>query len=378
MDLRVIRELMAEEYKEKEISITDLSEKYHLSRPTVYKWLKRYEDKGKEGLKEESRAPKHSPNQTSAEIIQLVVAEKMKNRKRGPRKVQAQLKRKYPEKKIPSVSTVGYWLKKVGLVMPRRKRYHVPPYTQPFKHCEKANDVWSLDYKGQFMLLNGNYCYPLTVTDNYSRYLLCCQALVGPQYKPTRRYLESLFREHGVPMAIRSDNGTPFAGRCVGGLSRLMIWWILLGIVPERIKKGCPQENGRHERMHRSLKYEVLDTVARNLREQQRVFDDFRYEYNYDRPHESLEDKTPSEYYIKSNRPYVEHPHEPEYGYNYEVRRVRHSGEIKFRNQSYYLTELLEGYPIGLKEIGEGLWRLHFSFYELGTIDLRTKKILRN
>ena len=359
-------------------NITDLSQKYMVTRPTVYKWLMRYKRFGIEGLKEHSRVPKRCPHRTSKEILDIIIEEKLRNRKRGPRKVRAQLKRKHPELELPAVSTIGYWFKKEGLVEKRKKRLHVPPYTQPFGGCNAPNDSWSIDYKGQFHMKNGHICYPLTVSDNYSRFLLGCKALEGPRYKPTRKCMESIFREYGLPDAIRSDNGIPFAGRSIGGLSRLMIWWILLGIIPERIRKGCPQENGRHERMHRTLKSDVLNPVAGNLREQQKAFDLYRYDYNHERPHESLNDQTPSDYYKKSNRQYVEHPHRANYDHNYLVRQVRHSGEIKFMGRMFLITKLLAGQPVGLKEINDGFWQLQFSFYVLGSIDLRKNKVIRN
>jgi len=375
MDLKI---QFVNDWNNEYFSITDLSQKYGISRPTIYKWLKRYEQYGIEGLKEQSRAPKHCPYRTSKKILDLVIQEKLKNRKRGPRKVRAQLKRKHAELEFPAVSTIAYWLKKEGLVERRKKRLHVPPYAQPFCECDAPNDVWSIDYKGQFYMKNGHVCYPLTLSDNFSRFLLGCQALEGPRYVPTRLCLESIFREYGLPGAIRCDNGTPFAGRCVGGLSRLMIWWILLGIIPERIGKGCPQENGRHERMHRTLKSDALNPVARNLKEQQKAFDIFRHDYNNDRPHESLNDQMPSDYYKKSNRPYVECPHPPDYGHDYLVRNVRHSGEIKFMGRMFFITELLAGQTVGLKEIADGLWQIQFSFYALGSVDLRKNKIIRN
>lgn len=369
---------LTKDWNDEHFSITDLSHKYGVSRPTVYKWLKRYKRDGIEGLKEKSRAPERCPHRTSGEILDIVIKEKLRNRKRGPRKVRAQLKRKHPELELPAVSTIGYWLKKEGLVEPRKKRSHVPPYTEPFSECKEPNDVWSIDYKGQFYMKNWHVCYPLTISDNFSRFLLGCKALKGPRYDPTRCYMESIFREYGLPDAIRSDNGTPFAGRCIGGLSRLMIWWILLGIIPERIRKGHPQENGRHERMHRTLKSDALNPVAGNLKEQQKAFDNFRHEYNNERPHESLNDQMPSDYYRKSNRPYVEQPHPPEYDHNYLVRQVHHSGEIKFMGRTFYLTELLTRQPVGLREIEDGLWQLQFSFYVLGAIDLRKNKVIRN
>ncbi|MDO8748987.1 MAG: integrase core domain-containing protein, partial [Candidatus Omnitrophota bacterium] len=338
----------------------------------------RYEQCGIEGLKEQSRAPKTCPHRTPEEVISLVIQEKLKNRKRGPRKIRAQLKRQHPNLELPAVSTISYWLKKEGLVEKRKKRLRVPPYTRPFCECKAPNDVWSIDYKGQFYMKNGHVCYPLTISDNLSRFLLGCKALQGPRYAPTKKHLELIFREYGLPDAIRSDNGTPFAGKGIGGLSRLSVWFIQLGITPERIEKGCPEQNGRHERMHRTLKNDVLDSIARNLKEQQKAFDIFRHDFNHNRPHESLNDQTPSEFYKKSNRPYIDHPHMPEYGYDYTVRHVKHGGEIKFKGRTFYVTELLAKQPVGLKEIADGLWQLQYSFYTLGSVDLRKNKIIRN
>jgi len=369
---------LVRDWNEKHMNVTDLAQKFKISRPTVYKWLQRHEQLGVEGLKEVSRAPKHSPYRTAGEIVDLIVAEKLKNRKWGPRKIRAHVKREHPELSIPAVSTVGYWLKKEGLVQKRKKRPHVPPYTQPFYGCEASNDTWSIDYKGQFFMKNGCICYPLTITDNYSRFLLGCEALEGPRYEPTRRSIESIFRQYGLPDAIRTDNGVPFAGKGIGGLSRLTVWWILLGIIPERIGKGCPHENGRHERMHRTLKEEALSPVAADLKAQQEAFDRFRYEYNTLRPHESLGDGVPHEHYTKSTRPYVENPHPPEYGHDYTVRQVRHSGEIKFAGRMIYVSELLSGLPVGLKETDDGLWKLCFSFYTLGSLDLKKNRVIRN
>ena len=359
-------------------SMISLSQKYGISRPTSYKWLSRYNDLGIEGLKEQSRAPKNCPHRTSKEIIHLVIQEKLKNRKRGPRKVRARLMRLHPEIKFPAISTLAYWLKKEGLVENRKERLRVPPYTQPFSDCRAPNDVWSLDYKGQFYLQNKRVCYPITVSDNFSRFLLGCDALAGPRYLPTRQCLEAIFREYGLPQAIRFDNGTPFASKGIGGLSRLMIWFILLGITPERIGKGRPYENGRHERMHRTLKKDALDPIARNFKEQQKAFDVFRHDYNDIRPHEALNDQTPSDYYKKSNRPYVAHPHPPEYDHDYLIRHVRQNGEIKLKSQMVYIAESLAGYPVGLKQVADDHWQIQFSFYRLGTLDLRKNKIIRN
>jgi len=358
-------------------NITDLSKKYGVSRPIIYKWLYRYEELGIDGLKEQSRAPNYSPNQTEDDIVQLIIDEKLKNRKRGPKKIHSQLKRQYPHIDLPAPSTIGEWLKKHGLVKNRKKRLRVPPYTEPFQACQSPNAVWSADYKGQFYTRDTRVCYPLTISDNYSRYLLKCHGLPGPRYKETKTVFEATFREYGLPDAIRVDNGTPFAGKCLGGLSCLSIWWIQLGIVPERIDKGCPQQNRRHERMHRTLKEEALGAIAYNMKEQQKHFDLFRTDYNNHRPHEALKQNTPSGYYHKSMRPYVEKPAMPDYDLDYTVRRVRHSGEIKFKGNMYYLTQLLTGQPVGLKEITDGQWTIYYSFQPIGALDLRKNRIIK-
>ena len=368
---------MLADWQTKLFSITDLSQKYGISRKTVYKWLNRYEQIGVDGLKELSRRPNSSPGQASEEIIELIIKEKLKNRKRGPKKIHAQLKRRYPMLEVPTPSTIGHWLKENGLVEARKMRKRVPPYTQPFISCQSPNVVWSADFKGQFYTKDAKVCYPLTVSDNYSRYLLKCVGMPGPRYQGTRAVFVSAFREYGLPDAIRIDNGTPFAGQCIGGLSRLMIWWIQLGIIPERIEKGSPQQNGRHERMHRTLKLESLDPIAINMKEQQKQFELFRIDYNNHRPHEALNQESPVKYYEQSSRPYVEKPVEPEYDYSYIVRRVRSNGEIKLNGKMCFLTELLAGQPVGLKELDGGIMSIDYGFYPLGLIDLKKNKVIK-
>jgi len=358
-------------------SVTDLSNKHGVSRPTIYKWVNRYKEYGLDGLKEQSRRPNHSPNQTADDLIQLIVKEKLKNRNRGPKKIYNQLKMQYSDIDWPAPSTIGEHLKKHGLVKKRKKRLRVPPYTEPFQLCQAPNSVWSADYKGQFNMRNGRICYPLTISDNYSRYLLGCKGLPGPRYQPTRKIFESVFREYGLPDAIRIDNGTPFASRSIGGLSRLSVWWIQLGIIPERIDKGCPQQNGRHERMHRTLKAEAINSKALNIKEQQKRFDWFRFDYNYHRPHESLNQKPPANYYHKSDRKYIEKPVLPDYDHSFIVRRVCSGGDIKLYGHRYYLTELLFGQDVGLKETADGQLTIYYSFHPIGTINSRKNKVIK-
>jgi len=375
MDLKV---RLVSDWKFGDSNKTDLSKKYGVSRKTIYKWLKRYDQLGIDGLKEQSRAPKSCPHRISEKILSLIIQEKLRKRNRGPKKIKAQLQRRHTDIALPAVSTISYWLKKKGLVQKRKKRLRVAPYSEPFSECNAPNAVWSIDYKGQFWTRDKRVCYPLTISDNFSRYLLDCRGLEGPRYDLTKEVLISAFREYGLPDAIRTDNGVPFAGKCVGGLSRLSIWWIRLGIKPERIEKGCPQQNGRHERMHRTLKADAVHPIAGNLKEQQGQFDLFRQDYNNQRPHEALGQKVPDDYYYRSIRSYVEDPPLPEYERDYAVRQVRQSGGIKFTGRYFFISELLIGHPIGLKEIADGIWQLYYSFYALGLLDLRKNKIIRN
>jgi len=360
----------------KKFSKADLSCKYEISRPTIDKWLARYGQEGIDGLKERSRAPHNCSHKTSDKIIEMIVVQKLKNAKRGPKKIIAQLKREHPNMQWPSPSTAGEWLKKHNLVKKRKKRHRVAPYSEPFRMCTKPNEVWSADYKGQFSTQDGKLCYPLTISDNYSRYLLKCHGLQGPRYYQTKAVFESAFKEYGLPNAIRTDNGIPFASVSIGGLSHLSIWWILLGIIPERIDKGCPEQNGRHERMHRTLKEEALNPVAQTLREQQMEFKRFRVAYNDKRPHEALNQEYPCDYYKTSKRAYSHRLKKPEYDSSVEIRQVRRNGHIMFSNQDFFLSKLLGGYAIGLKEVDDGYWQIYFSFQPIGTIDIRKKRII--
>ncbi len=363
------------DWKQSEGHITELSKKYEISRKTVYKWIGRYEKEGIDGLKEKSRAPKVSPNQTKDHIVERLIDEKCRHMNWGPKKIVAVLERKYPYERWPAPSTAGEWFKKLGLSRKKKKRMIVPPYSKPFEECNLPNDVWSADYKGQFRMRNRQYCYPLTISDNNSRYLLSCEALEGPRYKETRTVFEETFKKHGLPLAIRTDDGIPFAGRNITGLSRLSIWWIKLGIIPERIDKGEPQQNGRHERMHRTLKEEVTTPPAIDLKAQQEKLDLFQIEYNEDRPHEALGQKTPASIYKRSKENYTDRPFIPEYDMDFCVRSVKRGGEIKFKGNLYFLSELLGREQVGLKEITEDKWQINFSFQPIGIINLRRKRI---
>lgn len=363
---------------EEKYDITELSQRFGVSRKTIYKWLNRYIQKGISGLEEMSRAAHTHPNITDTDKINRIIDFKLKHMKWGPKKIIDCLQRSYPDENWPSPSTASDWLKKNDLVKDRKKRRHVQRYQDYFIECAEPNDVWSADYKGQFYTRDRKVCYPLTVTDNFSRYLIACDGLEGPRFFETKECFERIFREYGLPLAIRTDNGTPFAGTGIGGLSRLSIWWIKLGIIPERIDPGEPQQNGRHERMHKTLKESTVSPAIRNLCEQQKKFDYFRVEYNVERPHESIGMKRPAEIFKKSNRTFPDKIQSIEYPDDYIVRNVKRGGEIRFGNKLYFISGLLHREQIGLKEISDGLWQINFGLYKLGYIDLHKKKLIRN
>jgi len=355
--------------------ITELSDIYGVSRKTIYKWIERYEQFGPEGLKEHSRAPINHPNQTDKDIIDRLVEAKLLHIHWGPEKLLDFLHQYQPQIKWPSVCTAEKWLKRRGLVKKRRLRKRIPAYSEPFLDCGAPNNVWSADYKGQFKTGDGRWCYPLTITDNMSRYLITCKGLFSPCHADTQPWFEWAFHEYGLPEAIRTDNGTPFAGRGITGLSRLSIWWIKLGIRPERIESGKPQQNGRHERMHRTLKQETAQPPKADMNRQQLRFDEFRHEYNYVRPHKALDKKTPASVYQVSPRRFPKKLREPEYDLGTDVRTVRHGGEIGFKRAYYFLSELLAGEKVGLVETSDGKYEIRFGFHPIGILDVKLQKL---
>src|SRR6058998_3668358 len=280
----------------------ELCRAYGISRPTADKWIQRYQQGGVEQLEERSRAAHCHPNQTSEEVRQMLIDTKLYQQSWGPKKVLDYLRENGPQLTWPADSTAGEILKRAGLVRRRVKRQHVTAYSEPFSSCQAPNQIWSADFKGDFALGNHRRCYPLTLSDNFSRYLLLCRALEHPSYAAVRPWLEWAFREYGLPQAIRTDNGAPFASLAIGGVSELSKWWIKLGIRPERIKPGKPSQNGRHERMHRTLKHDVPPQPTH--RRQQNHFDLFLEQYNWQRSHEALGRKTPASVYRLSPRSY--------------------------------------------------------------------------
>jgi len=364
-------------YLQGEDSLTAVCRRFGVSTKTGRKWVGRYRESGPEGLRDRSRAPHRHPNATSAEIIQLVIMAKHKRPNWGPRKLIPRLREQHPEAELPAPSTAGQILERHGLVKPRKRVRHTPPWTRPLEDCTAPNETWCIDFKGWFRTLDGVRCDPLTITDAYSRMLLCCRGLSSQNGRLVRRAMERVFREYGLPATIRSDNGTPFASTALGGLSRLAVWWIKLGIMPERIRPGHPEENGRHERMHRTMKAETTNPPMPNMRSLQVVFDGFRFEFNEERPHEALGQVTPASIYRPSKRSYPTRIREVEYASETTVRRVRSKGEIKWKGELIYLTEALTGEPVGLIPEDDRHLAVYFGPMKLCLLELSTNKIIR-
>lgn len=356
-------------------TMTSLCQEFGISRKTGYKVAKRYEEEGLEGLKERSRAPHVQARETAREIQQVLIDARKAHPTWGPRKIRAWLQNRDGSLDLPSPSTIGDILRREGLVHPRRRGRMKSPYgSTPRSDAKESNQQWDADFKGEFLLGNGTYCFPLTVTDNYSRYLLKVHALAGTGTAGTRRIFERAFREFGLPHSIRTDNGCPFAGSGLGHLSGLSVWWIKLGILLLRGRPHHPEDNGRHERMHRTLKAEATRPPAFRNQSQQKRFNAFREEYNNERPHEALDQKPPARLFKVSARPYPSRVPDLEYPAHYEVRTVNSGGIFSWHSQGIFVNNSLEGERVGLVEFDDGLWKVYFSTLELGVLDLKRMK----
>ncbi len=359
-----------------EDTMVELCRGYGISRKTGYKWLGRYLKEGAEGLTDRSRIPKCCPQAVGAEVEAAVVAARGAHPTWGPKKLRVFLEREHPGTAWPARSTMAEILKRHGLVVPRKRRRRTPPQEVPFGSCDGPNAIWCADFKGWFRTGDGRRCDPLTVSDAYSRYLLRCQTLRKTTVGLVRPLMEAAFREYGLPGAIRTDNGPPFASRGVAGLSVLSVWWIKLGIVPERIEPGKPQQNGRHERMHLTLKAETASPPERSLRAQQRRFDVFRLEYNEVRPHEALEMDTPASWYAPSARGYPSRLADPAYPSGWSCRRVCDRGEFRWQVTKVFLGRALDGELVGLEPLGGRYWRVWFDRMALGVLQTGRARLL--
>jgi transposase InsO family protein len=370
--LRFIADIMSDEG-----SMASLCRDYGISRKTGYKYLSRYWEYGIDGLKDRSRSPCSHPHAVSPEITGKIVKVRSEHPRWGARKLKAYLERHHPNHSWPAASTIGEVLKRHGLVVPRRRSRKSPPYTKPFVSCGGPNQVWCADFKGWFRTQDGQRCDPFTLSDAYSRYLLRCQAVLRPDYQCVKPVFDAAFREYGLPTAIRTDNGVPFATTTLAGLSRLSIEWIKLGIRPERIRPGKPADNGRHERMHRTLKDETATPPHTTVNVQQKAFDLFRHEYNHVRPHESIDQRTPADLYEPSPRPYPARIPEVVYPNDYIIRRVHSQGDLRWRGQQMYFSDTLAGEEIGLHQVDDRYYDIYFAHLKLAVLDDHLERIIR-
>jgi len=352
-------------------SMTELCERYGVTRPTGYKWVARQRTAGDGGLKDRSRAPHHSPRRTDGEVEALVVAARLQYGW-GAKKLGKILRTRHPDRVWPARSTLNALLERHGLLRKNRRRRKWSHPGAPAVETEHPNQVWPADFKGQFKTGDGQYCYPLTVTDHFSRALLVCRGLRSVKTADAQPVFRALFRAVGLPDAIRTDNGAPFASTGIHGLSRLNVWWMQLGIVHQRITPANPQQNGQHERMHRELKRETARPAASSLCAQQRRFERFRTRYNDERPHEGIGDQTPASLWTPSSRDYPERIAAPIYPAHMEVRRVSTAGTFRLHARQPFLSQTLKNEDIGLEEVDDGIWNIVYYRTLLGKIDARS------
>jgi transposase InsO family protein len=356
--------------------VTVLCERYGISRETGYVWKRRFLLEGPGGLAERSRAPLRPGLATPAKLVVRLVEARKRWPHWGPKKLLAKLSQEDPQAPWPSASSGSEILRREGLSQPRRQRRRPLTVDQPFGAVETANDAWCIDFKGWFRTGDGRRCDPLTVTDAFSRYLLAVQTM-EPVGKAVQAKMDELFREHGLPTAIRSDNGLPFASSGAGGLTRLSARWARMGIRLERIWPGKPQQNGRHERMHGTLKPETCQPPAATAAAQQRRFDAFRREFNHERPHEALGQRQPAEFYRPSPRPFVKPVGDFDYDSDEQVRRIRAKGEIRWAGGSLYVSEAIAGETVGIRQRPDGHWFVRFADVPLGLIDRSSGQLAR-
>lgn len=352
-------------------TVSELADRFGVSRRTVYRWTGRYSQGGVEALVDRSHARLTQAHRTTPALEGMLLDLRRAHPSWGPVKLLQVLARQRPDLTLPAASTVGMLLTRHGLTQHRRpRRRPLHPGARPLQ-AEHPNEVWTTDFKGQFRTLDGRLCYPLTVCDAHSRFILDCHAMPAIRLSTTRRRFEHLFAEYGLPAAIRTDNGPPFASQALCGLSRLSVWWIKLGIRHQRIEPGRPQQNGRHERMHRTLKAETTRPPEANAARQQRRFDSWRDEFNTIRPHAALDGLTPASRYAPSPRPAQPGALEPEYPAYFELRRVSGHGSIKWRGRETFLSTALCGETVALDEVDEGLWSVYFCDRLLARLDER-------
>lgn len=370
MDERVA---LIADWRRQEWTMTELAARYGIGRKTAYKWVERYAADPAGGLVERSRAPHAHGRAVDAEMREAVLALRRRHPHRGPKKLRAMLQRRDPDRRWPAASTIGDWLRDAHLSAPQRRVRSVMPLTQPLATAHAPNDVWTADFKGWFRTQDGTRCDPLTIADACSRYVLCCR-IVAPSERGVRPWFDRTFREYGLPRALRTDNGSPFATTGAGQLSHLAVWWLKLGIQLDRIDPGHPEQNGRHERFHLTLQQETASPPAATAAAQQRRFDRMCREFNRERPHEALGQRPPADVYTASPRPYPGRLEDPWYDATHQVRRVKPNGVIRWHGDLVFVSEAVRGELVGLSETDHGDWTVRFMHVELGRIDRTTRR----
>jgi putative transposase len=364
------------DYQRQIFTMTELCARYGISRQAGYETIARYKASGPAGLAPQSRRPHRSPRGTEPEVVQLIVGLRRRHPSYGAKKLLTILKQRHERGDWPATSTAALILNRQGLITerPRHRRHGVkpvPPTIQPVG----PNELWTVDFKGQFRTGDRRYCYPLTLADRFSRYLLDCYGLPGPTEHATRQRFIRAFEIYGLPTAMRSDNGVPFASTGLARLSTLSVWWLRLGIRLDRSRPGHPEENGAHEYMHRVLKRETTRPPAASCAQQQPCFDAFRERYNHERPHEALGQVVPATLYHPSARPLPGRLPAVEYPGHFERRRISEGGTFSWQSQSVFLTRALTDEHVGLEEVDDGIWTIYFCHQPIARFDARAKRV---
>lgn len=362
-----VREEMARLALDRRFTVTEIAERYGYSRPSVRLWRDRYREGGRAGLADLSHAPHSCPHRTTGEVEDLILAERDQFGW-GSKKILRRLRDAHPEIELPGRSAVDALLKRRGLVATRRRRY---PVATPFQRrytATEPGELTTIDHKGQFKMLNGEYCFPLTMVDSVSRFVQSCKALESTRLSEAWPEIERVFREYGLPVAMQSDNGVPF-GTSNGGFSTMSVKLMMLGVLPVFSRPAHPQDNGRHERMHLDLKRETTRPPAISRRPQQKKFDEFVHRYNVERPHEAIGMERPANVFRRNHRPFPRRTPRPEYPRHFETRKVARCGDISWRSQRIFVGEALRGQTIALESTDEQILTVHFFSFVLGKVD---------
>jgi len=357
-------------------SHAELCRRHNISRQKGYKWLERYELEGPEGLLDRSHRPHSCPHATEPYVLEAAIELRRARPRWGAAKILGYLTHQHPDWPLPARQILHKHFAREGLIAKRRRVRRIPhpgPPTAPF---DAPNSIWSADFKGQFKTLDGIYCFPLTIQDGFSRFVLACQGLSNVTHAGSRQVFTRVFQEFGLPERIRTDNGVPFASSALGRLSRLSVWWIKLGILPDLIEPASPHQNGRHERMHRDLKADTTIPPAATRSAQQRRFNRFRSDFNEVRPHEALGQRTPASVYEPSARPFPTKLQPPDYPAHFEVRKVSHNGGIRWSCAWVNVSHLLAGEFVGLEQVADDIWTISFGPVSLGWLHTRRSAIL--